>query len=454
MTELGFTDGFAITAGLVHAFVAGVFLRFSSVRREWGLGWLACAYAASAVLNLLYWPVLRLPMASGFDTWHGLFLLVVGVTAIAALLAGVRQYTGHERPTAWAVFATVWLGFVALAASRMQWAEQDALPGNLAGCMIFVYMAWLFVQARRREPQSGHGLAAAMMALYPLLVLGSMAVGMNQHDVRQWAAVPFALAGLGVMSATMGRLRAQARELTATLESRVAERTQQLSEMISSLESFNSMVSHDLRGSLGGLAGLSDVALQAIDAGDTARARQVIGVVRRETGQLSSLVSGLLLLARASQGEVHKQQLNLSTLVGEALEQLAISQGDEVRHRVSCGEMLPVQADPVLLRQVLVNLVGNALKFSRQSSQPQVHLQAQPQHDGVVISVQDNGVGFDPARAAELFEPFKRLHAPGRFEGSGVGLTIVRRIVERHGGRVWADGAPGRGATFSVWLPA
>lgn len=454
MAELGFTDGFAITSGLVQAFVAGVFLRFRAVRPEWGLGWLAASYAAAAGLNLLFSPVWRMPMVSTSATWQGLVLFVFGISALAALVVGLRQYTGRARPRGVAVFAMVWVVFIALALGRHAWWGDAPLLGNLVTCVLFTYLAWLFAAARRAEPGSGHGLAAAMLALYPLLVLGSMWAGLDQHDVRQWAAVPYALAGLGVMSATMGRLRAQARELTATLEARVAERTRQLSDMIDSLASFNTMVSHDLRGSLGGLTGLADVALLALDEGDTPRARHVMGVVKRETGQLSVLVSDLLLLARSSQTEVRKQRVNLSSLLAETVDQLALSEGEAVHSLVHCGALPDVQADPVLLRQVLLNLVGNALKFSRHAAQPNVQVQGFARHDGIVLTVQDNGVGFDGARAAELFEPFKRLHAPGRFEGSGVGLTIVRRIVERHGGRVWADSVPGEGATFSVWLPA
>ncbi|MCK6432642.1 MAG: ATP-binding protein [Aquabacterium sp.] len=116
--------------------------------------------------------------------------------------------------------------------------------------------------------------------------------------------------------------------------------------------------------------------------------------------------------------------------------------------------MPEVSADPALLRQVLVNLVGNAAKYSAAVDTPRIEITAQASEPGwVTLQVSDNGVGFDDAQAARLFEPFQRLHGV-QYQGHGVGLSIVRRIVERHGGRVWAQSAPGQGARFFVSLPA
>jgi signal transduction histidine kinase len=120
---------------------------------------------------------------------------------------------------------------------------------------------------------------------------------------------------------------------------------------------------------------------------------------------------------------------------------------------VEIGELPVVEADETLLRAALTNLIGNALKFSAGRPDGKVRISADNTHGMVTVSVADNGVGFDSGAAAALFQPFTRLHG-GRFAGSGVGLTIVRRIVERHGGKVWAVGQPGAGATFTFTLPA
>jgi signal transduction histidine kinase len=273
MVELGFTDGFEIASGLVQAFVASVFLRFRSSRSEWGLGWLALSYGAAAVLNLhlgLFW---QGPALSNVNTLHGLVVAVLGLTAVSALVVGVRRYTGVSVGWDRTVFVGVWLAFMGVVALRHGLSVTDALMGNMVTGVLFMYLAWLFWLSAQREPYAGHGVAALMLGLYvPLLALATL-IGMDQSEVRHWASVPFALAGLGIMSATMGRMRAQLREFNEQLEARVAERTRQLQDMISSLESFNSMVSHDLRGTLGGLSGLSAVALQALQAGDAERAQ-------------------------------------------------------------------------------------------------------------------------------------------------------------------------------------
>jgi light-regulated signal transduction histidine kinase (bacteriophytochrome) len=124
------------------------------------------------------------------------------------------------------------------------------------------------------------------------------------------------------------------------------------------------------------------------------------------------------------------------------------------RVRLDIGPLPVVSCDPSTMRQVWANLVSNALKYSARRDDPRVIIRARPAGDEFVFDVQDNGAGFDPAYAERLFGVFQRLHSSREFEGNGVGLAIVRRIVERHGGRVWAEGSPGAGATFHFSLPA
>lgn len=114
---------------------------------------------------------------------------------------------------------------------------------------------------------------------------------------------------------------------------------------------------------------------------------------------------------------------------------------------------MEVAVDPALMRQVMVNLIGNAIKYSSQSSRQDVTVSAHSVEGGCELTVADHGIGFDHSQADQLFKPFRRLQADGRFEGFGVGLTIVHRIVTGHGGRVWAEATPGQGARFHVWLP-
>lgn len=453
MDSQGLSIACAITAGLVQAFVAIVFLRFRSSRPDWGLGWLGCAFALASWLNLSAPMAAEARRVALLSSVMGLLSLFVGITVMCALVVGVRRYTGAHPLRAGQTMAVVWLVYLLSVASMKVPYLDPALTGNALTAVIFLYLSWRFMGAHRSEPDAGHWVASLMVGLYPPLVALGWFGGLDQHELRYWAAVPFALAGLGVMSATMGRLRGELVRLNATLESRVAQRTQALHDMLGSLESFSTMVSHDVKGTLGGISGLSRVALNALRQGDHDKASQLLDAIANESDQMVGVVSDLLSLARTSQTEVQKRSVDLATLVTEARHALNLQHGEELTARIQHGELPVISADPSLMRQALINLLSNALKFSRHVSEPRVEVSARPCDAGYVVSIEDNGAGFDPARAVELFQPFKRLDTSGRFDGSGVGLTIVRRIIERHGGRVWAEGRPGRGATFSFWLP-
>lgn len=452
MELTGLSFAFAVTAGMVQAYIACVFLHFRHTQPRWGLGWLGSAFVLAAVLNV--GSVVFAQARGNLGTVVGLLNLVIGVSIMCALVVGIRRYTGVSPLRVRRTLLWVWAVYLSSVLTRQFLDVEAALVGNAITALIFVYLSACLWGAHRHERHAGHWVAAVMVGLYPPLVLAGWWWGLDQYELRYWSAVPFSLAGLGIMSATMGRLREDVLQLNATLEERVTQRTQALQDMLSSLESFSGMVSHDVKGTLGGISGLSRVALEALQAGDTAKAKRLFESIARESDNMVGVVSDLLVLARASQSDIHKKPVPLAELVHEARQALSLQYGDLMCQCIHSGELPTVAADPGLLRQVLVNLLSNALKFSRHAQRPLIEVSSQPLAAGHVITVQDNGAGFDPEKAQALFQPFQRLDASGRFEGSGVGLTIVRRIVERHGGRVWAEGRLGEGASFHVWLPA
>lgn len=257
---------------------------------------------------------------------------------------------------------------------------------------------------------------------------------------------------LGAELARRERAEADLRALNASLEQRIAERTAELQTLVGELRSFNRMVSHDLRGPLGGLVGLAALAGQTLDSGDAARVKHMLAVMGKEMQRLLGLVGELLALARASHGEIERAPVSLETVFDEAQAALALSLGARAAQRVVREPLPACSADAALLRQVFINLISNALKFSSSRPDTEVRVRARHAAGEIVVEVRDEGVGFDAARAAELFRPFGRLHGAD-FVGTGIGLSIVRRIVERHGGRVWAEGRPGAGASFFFALP-
>lgn len=452
--------GVAFAASVLLAMLALSFLVGHRQRPHWGLNWLALGMGLAGVRAVIATTTGRNP------PWE-LAALWLASGTLAALFVGLRRYTGlpQRRPLRdFVLFILAWQGLRWLAGL---WGAQ-ALAGPLTSGALFAYLALLC--AGRLRPVSGeaHWLAAGALVLNPVLVLG-VGIGVLQLDVirlRGWSALCLAVLGLALLMAAMGRLRQEwrrelagreeaegaLRRLNESLESRILQRTAQLEGLVDGLESFNRMVSHDLRGPLGGLHGVAGLARQALARQDLARADQLLGLMSEESARLGLLVQELLVLARVSNAELALCDTPLDEVLEQALQSLAMTQGEAAVRQVQAEPLPQAHVDAGLIRQVFVNLIGNALKFSHQQARPEVRVRPAQAGESVVIEVRDNGPGFDPARAEELFQPFRRLHG-GEFEGSGIGLSIVRRIVERHGGHCWAEGRPQEGASFYFSLP-
>ncbi|HZI06512.1 MAG TPA: ATP-binding protein, partial [Archangium sp.] len=243
------------------------------------------------------------------------------------------------------------------------------------------------------------------------------------------------------------------RLLNQQLEQRVSERTRQLEEANRELESFSYTVSHDLRAPLRHITGFVELlerhARGALDAKSQGYLRTISESARRG-GQL---VDDLLAFSRMGRVEMRQSLLQLEPLVAEVWEELA-PEREGRRIVLEVGPMPEARGDPAMLRLVFKNLLGNAVKYTRPRAEARVEVTAEQGEEGLVIHVKDNGVGFDMAYEDKLFGVFQRLHRASEFEGTGIGLAHVRRIIMRHGGRTWGKGALGQGATFSFSLPA
>lgn len=235
----------------------------------------------------------------------------------------------------------------------------------------------------------------------------------------------------------------------ATLETAVADRTAQLQAANAALECFTSSVAHDLRAPVGRLAGFAQVLHEATLCGDTVKAQHCAARIVHNARNLDAMIQGMLELSRVGRDAAPMEAFDTAQCVQQILEEQRV--GSDVSFHV--GALPVVQAQPIL-RQVWENLLSNAVKYSSRTERPRVTIGSYRQGGEVVFTVSDNGAGFDPAEQPQLFGLFSRLSSGKNFEGSGVGLAIVKRIVERHGGRVWATGAPGAGATFCFSLPS
>ena len=249
------------------------------------------------------------------------------------------------------------------------------------------------------------------------------------------------------------RAEAEVRKLTEELERRVRERTAQLEAANRELEAFSYSVSHDLNAPLRHITGFARLLRDDLGPNLRGDGEHSLNQIEDAARQMRRLIEDLLQFSRASRTEWHQTIVPLTPLVQSVIDDLRV---DAQSRNVSWkkGVLPEVPADPALLRQVFANLLSNALKFTRPRERAEIEIGTLNGHqEETVIFVRDNGVGFDMRYAAKLFGVFQRLHSSEDFEGSGIGLANVQRIISRHGGRVWAEGVVNKGATFYFSLP-
>jgi light-regulated signal transduction histidine kinase (bacteriophytochrome) len=225
------------------------------------------------------------------------------------------------------------------------------------------------------------------------------------------------------------------------------ERTTQLDDANKELEAFSYSVSHDLRAPVRRVSGFANILLEDYAANLTADAHRYLVSINEGAMKMGQLIEDLLKFSRLSRQPLTKRRVSPADLAREVLEESRAEQ--ENRHIEIQIDDLPIcEADPVLLKQVFINLLGNALKYTRTREVATIQIGFENGSHPCIYFIKDNGVGFDMEYADKLFGVFQRLHSDFEFEGSGVGLAIVQRIISRHGGRIWADAIVDQGATF------
>jgi PAS domain S-box-containing protein len=279
------------------------------------------------------------------------------------------------------------------------------------------------------------------------------AVVLSAHLIRNSAGEAVRLDGSATDITGLRRAQQEVERLNETLEQRVSERTEELDAANKELESFAYSVSHDLRAPLRHVSGFSTLLADHAGASLDEKSRHYVEVIIRSVNEMGVLIDDLLQFSRTGRTELRIEPVDMDAVVQEALTPLR----DEMDGREiewSIAPLPSVLADRVLIRQVWANLLGNAVKYTRGTSPSCIRIAGHIVDGEAVFSVSDNGVGFDMQYAHKLFGVFQRLHDASEFEGTGIGLANVHRIVTRLHGRVWAEGEPGNGATFSFSLPA
>jgi len=330
-----------------------------------------------------------------------------------------------------------------------------AMVGRSAASLVGRDFESLF---ERPEPGEDTGGADAEGVVHSTRRLRALD-GLPRHAQLTYSPIPGNvgqdIAALVQVEDVTERLRAEARvhALNRTLEARVALRTRELQHANQELETFAYSVSHDLRAPLRAIDGFSRILAERYAPVLDESARDYLGRVRRAAARMGELIDAMLKMARLSRGEMKLETVDLSAIASEIFYELRAEEPErEVEWVVAAG--LATQGDAALLRNLLDNLIGNAWKFTRECQPARIEFGVEHGSHGAEYFVRDNGAGFQQAYVDKLFRPFQRLHTQEAFDGHGVGLATVKRIVERHGGHIRAEGRPGEGATFHFTLNA
>lgn len=241
--------------------------------------------------------------------------------------------------------------------------------------------------------------------------------------------------------------------LNADLEQRVADRTAALEAANKELDAFCYSVSHDLRAPLRAVLGYTRMLVDDYAPKLDSEGQRICGVISQSSKDMGSLIDDLLAFSRIGRSAIQRSSVDMTTMARSMFFE-ATQPAERERIDLRIGVLPFANGDPTLLRQVWMNLLSNAIKFSSGKARAVIEVDATETDGEVVYRVRDNGAGFDMQYAHKLFGVFQRLHSSEEFEGTGVGLAIVQRIIERHGGRVWAEGAVGQGATVSFTFPS
>lgn len=261
------------------------------------------------------------------------------------------------------------------------------------------------------------------------------------------------LFGIGIQTYRLLQSHKNLKVLNEDLEDRVKRRTAELESINQELESFSYSVSHDLKAPLRSIIGFSEILAEEYSGKKLdAEGERLIRIICENSERMRQLIEDLLAFSRLSRKEIHCQLINMDEIVHVVIDELTPFYKDrKINFKVEA--LIDVPGDSSMIRQIFMNLISNAIKFSKPVKNATIHIYCEEKENHIIFHIKDNGVGFDMQFADKLFGVFQRLHGPEEFEGTGIGLSLVQRIIHKHNGTIWAESTPNKGAQFSFSLP-
>lgn len=432
---------FYLVIAVVHTlFVAATFLTalYALWTYRWSASWLpmlllVLATSVYAVVNVLYAQALLTNSYLAGDLTNVSWLVMFGLIAVAAHeQAWLSQHGQRDAPQ----------GILA----HERWLEA-VIPALLLIIMVVVAVASSSTLTTRVI------LSAATVFVLFAIILGVREAWIQNESQQLTRKLVATNEQLQSANVELRLSEARYRELATALEQRVSERTIELKRAYDELEGFSYAVAHDLKAPLRAINGFAHLFEAELDGKLSAQAREHLARIRNGSLRMATLIDDLLAYSHIDRRGLQSSVIALPELIDSVLLQYA----DEVQRRhVDLSvrvESLKLRIDAEGLLLALRNLFENALKYTRERQHPHIHVHAHRNELGVVLSVADNGIGFEMEYHDHIFKIFQRLHRDDQYPGTGIGLALVRKAVERIGGRVWAQSRPGEGATFNIQLP-
>jgi signal transduction histidine kinase len=347
---------------------------------------------------------------------------------------GVRVFSSTRpiKGTAWRILIEIPRESMLASANKFLYWISGA---GLVLLLVSILLAWTMSRNITRPLKELTSATTAIAA-------GNVAarVNVNRHDE------------LGKLARAFNAMSVQIQNAQQDLENKVIERTAQLEAVNKELEAFSYSVSHDLRAPLRAVSGYAQILQEDYGTQLDPEANRIITAIMSNAHMMGQLIDDLIAFSRISRKEVAHQPIDMKQLAETCVQELQENNGRK-KYNVQIDPLPACFGDQSMIKQVWLNLISNAVKYSSHEKAPKIEIGYKNDGRGHVYFVKDNGVGFDMQYSHKLFGVFQRLHSPEAFEGTGVGLALAKRIINKHSGDIWAESAPGKGATFYISLP-